>query len=125
MNDTAQIHDRLDSEHRRLASLLESLAGGTASHSFVDTGAALSATVEHPADLGDLGTETLERTKELSIVRDLAVQVDEIQRAQERLARGEYGVCEACGEPIAGPRLDAKPAARFCLDDQATIERGA
>jgi RNA polymerase-binding transcription factor DksA len=91
----------------------------------VATGAPLSATVEHPADLGDLGSETLERTKELSIVRDLAVQVDEIERAQQRLERGEYGVCQACGEPIAAPRLDAKPATRFCLDDQATVERGA
>ena len=123
MNDSAQIYDRLQSEHRRLASLLESMAGATALDPA--TGATFSASVEHRADLGELGTETLERTKELSIVRDLAVQVDEIERAQDRLGRGVYGVCEACGEPIAAPRLDAKPATRFCLEDQATLERGA
>ena len=123
MNDTQEIHDRLASEHRRVASLLESLEGGLAFPSGGDdAGSELSAAGQHPADLG---TETLERTKELSIAHDLAVQVDEIERAQQRLERGEYGVCEACGEPIGGPRLDAKPAARFCLDDQATAERGA
>jgi RNA polymerase-binding transcription factor DksA len=124
MNNTTQIYDRLESEHRRLRSLLESLAGGIALHP-VAPGAPLSTTVEHPADLSDLGTETLERTKELSIVRDLAAQVDEIERAQERLERGEYGVCQACGEPIAPPRLDAKPATRFCLADQTAVERNA
>ncbi len=120
MNDT-QVHDRLESEHRRLSTLLESLEGGTALQPD-DAGTELSVAGQHPADLG---TETLERTKELTIVRDLSVQVEEIERAQHRLERGEYGVCEACGQPIAAQRLEAKPAARFCLDDQAIAERGA
>jgi RNA polymerase-binding transcription factor DksA len=35
-------------------------------------------------------------------------------------------VCEACGQPIADDRLEALPAARFCLNDQhlAESERG-
>ena len=121
MNDTQEIHDRLESEHRRLASLLESLESGNTLQP-EDTGTELSVAGQHPADIG---TETLERTKELTIVRDLSVQVEEIERAQQRLERGEYGVCEACGRPIPPQRLDAKPAARFCLDDQAIAERGA
>lgn len=119
MSDTQEIQDRLESEHSRLASLLESLEGGTALWPD-EAEPELSAAGQHPADLG---TETLERTKELTIVRDLCVQVEEIEHAQERLERGEYGTCQACGQPIPPQRLEAKPAARFCLHDQAIAER--
>ena len=119
MTDTREIHDRLELEHRRLSSLLESLKGGTALQPD-ERGTELSVGGQHPADLG---TETLERTKELTIARDLSVQVEEIERAQERLERGEYGTCQACGQPIPPQRLEAKPAARFCLHDQAIAER--
>ena len=121
MNDTQEIQDRLESEHRRLASLLTFLESGTALQPG-DTGTELSVAGQDPADVS---TETLERTKELTIVRDLSVQVEEIERARERLERGEYGVCQACGKPIPPQRLEAKPAARFCLDDQAIAERRA
>ena len=123
MSDTREIHDRLELEHRRLSSLLESLEGGTALQPD-ERGTELSVGGQHPADPADLGTETLERTKELTIARDLSVQVEEIERAQERLERGEYGTCQACGQPIPPQRLEAKPAARFCLHDQAFAERG-
>jgi RNA polymerase-binding transcription factor DksA len=121
MNDTQEIQDRLESEHRRLASLLAFLETGNALQP-EDGGRELSVAGQHPADLG---SETLERTKELTIARDLSVQVEEIERAQQRLERGEYGVCQACGQAIPPQRLEAKPAARFCLDDQAIAERRA
>jgi RNA polymerase-binding transcription factor DksA len=39
------------------------------------------------------------------------------------LEKGSYGICEACGRPIAPERLDANPAAQFCLEDQQNLER--
>ncbi|MBV9253112.1 MAG: TraR/DksA C4-type zinc finger protein, partial [Actinobacteria bacterium] len=36
-----------------------------------------------------------------------------------------YGTCEACGKVIDEARLEALPAARFCLDDQSKAEREA
>jgi RNA polymerase-binding transcription factor len=39
------------------------------------------------------------------------------------LETGKYGICEACGLPIPPERLEAHPAARFCLEDQQNIER--
>jgi hypothetical protein len=42
--------------------------------------------------------------------------------ALERVARGEYGVCETCGEPIADERLEAVPATRFCAVHEALWE---
>ncbi|MEO4047206.1 TraR/DksA family transcriptional regulator [Pseudomonas sp. CAU 1711] len=35
--------------------------------------------------------------------------------ARLRLADGSYGLCQRCGEPIEAGRLQALPAAEFCL----------
>ena len=37
----------------------------------------------------------------------------------ERLGAGSYGVCQVCGKPIGAARLEAMPAARFCIVDAA------
>lgn len=43
----------------------------------------------------------------------------------DRLERGEYGVCEDCGERVPYKRLLAFPTARRCLDCQERHERSA
>src|SRR5207253_2655471 len=40
----------------------------------------------------------------------------DVERALEKIADGTYGTCENCGKQIAGPRLEAMPAARLCID---------
>lgn len=47
----------------------------------------------------------------------------EIDRALARLARGTYGICEACGEEIAPLRLKAIPWARYCINCQELMSR--
>ena len=39
----------------------------------------------------------------------------DLDRAMERLARGDYGRCESCGEPIPPERLAVRPAATTCV----------
>ncbi|MGH2927373.1 MAG: TraR/DksA family transcriptional regulator, partial [Solirubrobacteraceae bacterium] len=39
----------------------------------------------------------------------------EVEAAIDRLAKGSYGNCELCGQPISPARLEAKPAARRCI----------
>jgi len=39
-----------------------------------------------------------------------------IKRALGKLDRGDYGKCETCGKEIAEARLEAMPAARYCID---------
>ena len=41
--------------------------------------------------------------------------LEEIEAALDRIALGEYGVCESCEEPIADARLNALPWARQCI----------
>jgi DnaK suppressor protein len=38
-----------------------------------------------------------------------------LRKALSRLAEGEYGYCEGCGEAIAPGRLEVDPTARFCV----------
>lgn len=40
----------------------------------------------------------------------------QIERALERMERGEYAVCAVCGDPIPLPRLRAVPYTDRCVD---------
>lgn len=87
-----------------------------------DSIAELSGLDQHQADLG---TETFEREKDLSILENVEAELADIEFALARIGDGTYGTCEACGKAIDEERLEAMPAARLCLDDQATAERQA
>ena len=117
---TPRYRAALEHERARVLELQEAL---TVSER--DTGEAaavpeMGGLTQHPADLG---TDAFERTKDLSILASLDDQLREVDRALERLERGTYGVCEACGDPIVLARLEALPATRFCVTDQAAAER--
>jgi DnaK suppressor protein len=80
----------------------------------------LSSIDQHPADIG---SETFEREKDLSILEQVEAELADVEHALRRLEDGTYGICEACGQPIDEARLEALPAARFCLNDQAAAEQ--
>jgi RNA polymerase-binding transcription factor DksA len=73
--------------------------------------------------VADAGSEMFERARDLSIVRDIDGQLADIEHAEARLANGSYGTCEACGTRIDPERLYARPATRYCIDDQIGAER--
>ncbi len=58
-----------------------------------------------------------------SVEQDVAVEtaglrsrtLKEVNNALARVAKGTYGVCEACGDEIQPNRLRAIPWARYCL----------
>ena len=104
---------------------LESLLGTTELDSIDDASqrealGELSTLDQHPADMG---TETFEIEKDLSIRESVEAQIDDVDRALRKLDSGQFGLCESCGKPIPQARLQAKPAPRYCLKDQATMER--
>ena len=84
--------------------------------------AELSGLDQHQADLG---TETFEREKDLSILEQIEAELADVEHAIRRLDDGTYGTCEACGRPISEERLEALPATRLCHEDQLTAEREA
>lgn len=114
---------RLDEERSRLASLRDGfVADGLTSESEAESLGELSLMDQHQADVG---TETFHREADLSILEQVQAELADVEHALQRLDDGTYGTCEACGKPIDDGRLEALPAARFCLEDQATAEREA
>jgi len=112
---------RLDEEHSRLAQIRDDfVAEGLTSESEDESLGELSSSNQHQADIG---TETFNRERDLSILERVQAELADVDHALRRLDDGTYGACEACGRPIGEGRLEAMPAARFCLDDQATAER--
>ncbi len=121
--DSDAARPRLNDELQRLTGLRdEFLAQGLTSESEGESLAELSSVDQHQADLG---TETFERERDLSILERVEAELADVEHALRRLDEGTYGTCEACGKPISDDRLEAQPAARFCLEDQALAEREA
>ncbi len=50
-------------------------------------------------------------------------ELEQIERALERIVKGVYGRCEYCGGKIAEPRLNALPYTNSCIDCQREMER--
>jgi DnaK suppressor protein len=42
-------------------------------------------------------------------------ELEQIEHALVRMDKGEYGVCEGCGEEISPKRLEAVPYTSFCI----------
>jgi len=56
---------------------------------------------------------------------DLRAELAAVERAEERLADGTYGLSIESGEPIPDERLEAVPTAERTAEEQARYERGA
>jgi DnaK suppressor protein len=118
--DERQFRALLEDERARLQGLREGLTEATKPVE--------RETAADPAaggHLADAGSEMFERSRDLSIVEDLEAQLTEVDHAIHRIEQGTFGRCEACGREIGTERLRARPAARFCLDDQREAEREA
>lgn len=116
-----QIRRRLEQERDRLLRMLDHGNEGLDLEDEAGT-EELSSVDQHPADMG---SELLEREKNLSIVEDADSRLRDVEEAFSRLEDGTYGKCAACGEPIGEDRLTARPAARYCLGHQQEAEERA
>lgn len=72
----------------------------------------LSGYDQHPADLG---SELFEREKDVAILEHQRTRLEQVERALLRMQEGKYGICDACGIDIEPLRLEAEPAALFCI----------
>ncbi len=98
----ASVRASLESERTRLQQQIQSLdpaSGAPVDDNFADSG-------QVAAELGE----------NQALAAQLRVELDEVERALRKLDDGTYGACEQCGQPIAAPRLEAIPTARFCIE---------
>ena len=66
--------------------------------------------------IGDGTTEAVSRLTDVGVAGSLEVSEARVTRALAKLAEGTYGVCDACGEPIAPARLGAAPESVLCIE---------
>ena len=119
--DKAKASRRLKEERTRLQGIRDDLQREQ-EEATSETGGELSSVDQHP---GDSGTETFEMEKNVSLLEQVDDELLEVEAAVQRLERGTYGTCQVCGRPIGDERLEALPATRFCVEDQAKAERQA
>ena len=53
--------------------------------------------------------------------RELREQLAAVQRAEDRLRDGTYGLSVRSGEPIPDARLEARPAAELTVEEQQAL----
>ena len=79
---------------------------------FADQGSGLS----YDSNFADSSQVTAERGEAEALGASLRETLEDVERALAKLSDGTYGTCEDCGEPIDPLRLEAKPAARYCMN---------
>jgi DnaK suppressor protein len=67
---------------------------------------------------GDLISERLYQDEfDAGRVQDLERRLEAVERAEERLAAGTYGLSVKSGEPIPDKRLEASPTAELTVEE--------
>lgn len=106
----AAVRARLEAEragtNARIAALSHEYDG------IVEANALVAIDDEHDPE----GSNTaFERAHIASLLAQARDQLEALDRALQRLDRGDYGLCEGCGEPIPPERLEVRPAAATCV----------
>lgn len=79
----------------------------------------LSSLDQHPADTA---TELSDADRENAILEAAGDQRAQVAAALRRIEDGTYGRCVDCGMQIPPARLEVRPEAARCVEDQARYE---
>ena len=105
--DDARAKGLLQAERERVEAALANLRGEGRENSTED------------APAGDFNNEnTYEDELTAGQEGDLQRRLDQLERAEERLAAGTYGLSVRSGEPIPDGRLEAEPLAELTVDEE-------
>jgi RNA polymerase-binding transcription factor DksA len=61
------------------------------------------------------GTTAYDRARVAALIQAAQAHLADIDAARARLTAADYGICEACGNPIPPERLAVRPTARTCV----------
>jgi DnaK suppressor protein len=71
---------------------------------------------------GERGSEELyQKELDVGLTEDLAEQLAAVERAEQRLTEGTYGLSVESGKPIPDDRLEALPTAERTIDEQQAL----
>jgi DnaK suppressor protein len=112
--DPDRARELLQAERRRIEKALADLV-------HTDTGEVS----DLDTHLGDEASDLYEDEFDEGLAENLRDQLAAVERAEQRLAAGTYGLSVESGEPIPDARLEAQPTAERTVEEQARYERGA
>jgi DnaK suppressor protein len=104
-----ELEARRDRDRERLATLAKRPERGSA--------------VSFGKRIGDGTSEAVSRLTDIGVGDSLERGLGRTERALAKLDEGTYGVCDACGQPIARGRLKAMPDGVLCLECAASERR--
>jgi DnaK suppressor protein len=77
-------------------------------------------------EYGDKPDENVQEISDYSadVVTEKVLEksLEDIDKALERIAKGTYGICKYCGNPIAEKRLLARPTASSCIKCKTELQ---
>jgi DnaK suppressor protein len=74
-------------------------------------------------DEGDHASVDSSSRIESAIVQQQEQELKEINITLEKIANGDYGICEMCEDKIGFQRLKVKPHAIYCIDCREIVEK--
>lgn len=74
-------------------------------------------------DMNDRASKEMEQVIDMHSRDRIRKLIDKIDAALERIKKGNFGYCLVTGEPIGLLRLNARPVATLCLEEQEKRER--
>ena len=111
--DPKRAAERLQAERSRIEQALAELGPGDDDE--------LSDLDQHMADDA---SELFEEELDAGLAEKLREELAAIERAEERLMSGTYGLSVETGEPIPDDRLEAVPWAERTVEEQARYDHG-
>jgi RNA polymerase-binding transcription factor len=76
---------------------------------------------ERDDDPANLATDLYQDELDESLAEDLREQLSAVERAEQRLAAGTYGLSIESGRPIPDGRLEAVPTAELTADEERAL----
>jgi DnaK suppressor protein len=72
--------------------------------------------LSYDPNFADSSQVTAERGETEALATTLTTNLIDVEHALEKIDAGTYGKCEGCHDEIAPARIEAMPAARFCIN---------
>lgn len=107
-----RFHKRLEEEKTRLEELIEEYERE------LEVARLTESSSDRSPDPGNAEASSMkmEYAKELSIEQNTIDLLSKVNHALDRVASGDYGICESCGKSIPVERLDVLPYSTLCVE---------
>jgi DnaK suppressor protein len=78
---------------------------------------------QSPTDEGDYAVLLNDSAIDDTLIAKQMKKLEEIELALDKIANGDYGICEMCEDEIDIERLKVKPFAKFCISCREINEK--